>query len=39
VLALEFFGSGIGVYAGLAVVVSYLFSGASGIYSSQREIK
>lgn len=35
-LAMELFGSGIGVYAGIACVVSYLFSGHSGIYGAQR---
>ena len=39
ILAMEFFGAEIGVYAALAVVVSYLFSGSKGIYSSQRGIK
>lgn len=36
ILAFELFGPGIGVYAALAVVASYLFSGSSGIYHSQR---
>jgi H+/Cl- antiporter ClcA len=36
VLAMEFFGSEISIYAALAVVTSYLFSGSLGIYSSQR---
>lgn len=36
ILAFELFGPGIGVYAALAVVASYLFSGKSGIYHSQR---
>ncbi|WP_018152756.1 voltage-gated chloride channel family protein [Leeia oryzae] len=35
-MAMELFGSEIGMYAGLACVVSYLFSGHSGIYKSQR---
>ncbi len=35
-MAMELFGPEIGVYAGLACVVSYLFSGHSGIYRSQR---
>ena len=35
-LAMELFGSEAGVYAGIACVVSYLFSGHSGIYRSQR---
>lgn len=39
ILAMEFFGSEIGVYAALAVTTSYLFSGSRGIYSSQRGIK
>lgn len=39
ILAMEFFGSGLGVYASIAVIMSYLFSGSKGIYSSQRGIK
>ena len=35
-MAMELFGAEIGVYAGLACVVSYLFSGHTGIYPSQR---
>ncbi|MBJ3813846.1 voltage-gated chloride channel family protein [Shimwellia pseudoproteus] len=35
-MAMELFGSGVGVYAGIACVVSYLFSGYSSIYRSQR---
>lgn len=35
-MALELFGSHIGVYAATACVVSYLFSGHTGIYRSQR---
>ncbi len=35
-MAIELFGPGIGVYAGLACVASYLFSGHAGIYSGQR---
>lgn len=35
-MAMELFGSSIGVYAGLACVMSYLFSGHAGIYKSQR---
>jgi PII-like signaling protein len=35
-MAMELFGSEAGVYAGIACVVSYLFSGHSGIYGSQR---
>lgn len=36
ILAFELFGPGIGVYASLAVVLSYLFSGANGIYHTQK---
>ncbi|MBY0415074.1 MAG: chloride channel protein [Bdellovibrionales bacterium] len=36
ILAYELFGPGIGVYAALAVVLSYLFSGTPGIYQTQR---
>jgi len=36
IMAIEMFGAEIGVYAALACVVSYLFSGTSGIYRSQR---
>lgn len=35
-MAIELFGASIGVHAGIACVVSYLFSGHSGIYKSQR---
>jgi H+/Cl- antiporter ClcA len=35
-MAMELFGAEVGVYAGLACVVSYLFSGQAGIYRSQR---
>lgn len=35
-MAVELFGAEIGIYAGLACVVSYLFSGHTGIYRSQR---
>ncbi|MGC4059714.1 MAG: voltage-gated chloride channel family protein [Aquabacterium sp.] len=35
-MALELFGSQIGVYAALACVASYLLSGHTGIYRSQR---
>ena len=35
-MAMELFGAQIGVFAGLACVVSYLFSGHTGIYRSQR---
>jgi H+/Cl- antiporter ClcA len=36
VMALELFGPQIGPYAALACVVSYLFSGHTGIYRAQR---
>lgn len=36
VMTFELFGPGLGIYAGLAIVTSYLFSGKSGIYQSQR---
>ncbi|SDU20951.1 voltage-gated chloride channel family protein [Halopseudomonas salegens] len=35
-MAMELFGAEIGLFAGIACVVSYLFSGHTGIYSSQR---
>jgi H+/Cl- antiporter ClcA len=35
-MAMELFGAEIGVYAMVACVVSYLFSGHTGIYRSQR---
>lgn len=35
-MAMELFGSSLGVSAGLACVTSYLFSGALGIYKAQR---
>lgn len=35
-MAIELFGAQIGVYAALACVISYLFSGHSGIYRAQR---
>lgn len=35
-MAMELFGSGIGVYAATACVVSYLVSGHNGIYKAQR---
>jgi len=35
-MAIEMFGGEIGVYAALACVLSYLFSGHTGIYHSQR---
>ena len=36
VMAIELFGPQIGPYAGLACVISYLFSGHAGIYRAQR---
>lgn len=36
IMAMEIFGSPIGVYAAAACAASYLFSGHSGIYRSQR---
>ncbi|HEY6898096.1 MAG TPA: voltage-gated chloride channel family protein [Rhodocyclaceae bacterium] len=36
IMAMELFGPEIGIYAGIACVVSYLFSGHTGIYRSQR---
>ena len=35
-MAIELFGVDIGVYAGVACVVAYLFSGHTGIYRAQR---
>ncbi|MES2089230.1 MAG: voltage-gated chloride channel family protein [Pseudomonadota bacterium] len=35
-MAMELFGASIGLYAGLACVASYLLSGQTGIYRSQR---
>lgn len=35
-MAMELFGAEIGVFAGVACVVSYLFSGHTGIYKAQR---
>ena len=35
-MAMELFGAEVGMYAAIACVVSYLFSGHSGIYRSQR---
>ncbi|HEV2645967.1 MAG TPA: voltage-gated chloride channel family protein [Acidobacteriaceae bacterium] len=35
-LAVELFGAEAGAYAGIACVISYLFSGHSGIYQAQR---
>lgn len=36
IMAIELFGPEIGIYAGIACVVSYLFSGHAGIYRAQR---
>jgi H+/Cl- antiporter ClcA len=36
IMAIELFGPAIGPYAGIACVVSYLFSGHTGIYRAQR---
>lgn len=36
IMAMELFGAEVGVYAGVACVISYLFSGHTGIYRSQR---
>lgn len=36
VMAIELFGADIGMYAALACVVAYLFSGHTGIYRAQR---
>lgn len=35
-MAMELFGADVGIHAALACVVSYLFSGHSGIYKAQR---
>ena len=35
-MAMELFGAEVGIYAGIACVISYLFSGHTGIYRSQR---
>jgi H+/Cl- antiporter ClcA len=35
-MAMELFGAEVGIYAGIACVVSYLFSGHRGIYRAQR---
>jgi H+/Cl- antiporter ClcA len=35
-MAIELFGAEIGVFAAIACVVSYLFSGGAGIYRAQR---
>lgn len=36
IMAIELFGPQIGIYAGIACVVSYLFSGHTGIYRAQQ---
>jgi H+/Cl- antiporter ClcA len=36
IMAMELFGSEVGIYAALACVASYMFSGHTGIYRSQR---
>jgi H+/Cl- antiporter ClcA/PII-like signaling protein len=36
IMAMELFGADIGIYAAIACVTSYLFSGHSGIYTAQR---
>ena len=36
IMAIEMFGAEVGMYAAIACVVSYLFSGPSGIYRAQR---
>jgi H+/Cl- antiporter ClcA len=36
IMAIELFGPAIGPYAALACIISYLFSGHTGIYRSQR---
>ncbi|WP_454719824.1 MULTISPECIES: voltage-gated chloride channel family protein [Cupriavidus] len=36
IMAMELFGPEVGVFAGIACVVSYLFSGHTGIYHAQR---
>ncbi len=35
-MAMELFGSEVGIYAAIACVISYLFSGHTGIYRAQR---
>jgi len=35
-MAMELFGPEVGTFAGVACVVSYLFSGHTGIYHAQR---
>ncbi len=36
IMAIELFGPEVGTFAGIACVVSYLFSGHTGIYPAQR---
>lgn len=36
IMAIELFGPDVGTFAGIACVVSYLFSGHTGIYHAQR---
>ncbi len=36
IMAIELFGPEVGTFAGIACVVSYLFSGHTGIYHAQR---
>ena len=36
IMAIELFGADIGIYAGVASVVAYIFSGHTSIYSSQK---
>ncbi|MBP9682149.1 MAG: chloride channel protein [Bacteriovorax sp.] len=36
-LAINLFGSQIGIYAAIAIVMSYLFSGQNGLYHSQKK--
>ena len=35
-MAVELFGAEVGAFAGIASILSYLFSGHSGIYTAQR---
>ena len=39
VMAMELFGAEMGIYAAIACVVSYLFSGHTSIYRSQRVVQ
>lgn len=36
ILAMEFFGADVGLYAAIAIVISFFFSGNVGIYTSQK---